>query len=99
MNKKEHKTGRDDIDRIIADLVIACDSNDNVDLVEEMLTTIIKLGLENNDRSDLKLINMVLKELRYASKIFIPYRKERKVVIFGSARTRQDTDEYRMTVT
>ncbi len=97
-NRKTYKTGRDKIDSIITDLASACDSNDNIDLVEEMLTTIIKLGLENNDRGDLKLINTALKELRYTSKIFTPYRDERKVVIFGSARTQQDTDEYKMTV-
>ncbi len=95
-NKKEYKTGRDDIDKIIADLAEACRSDDNISLVEEMLTTIVKLGLENNDRGDLKLINMALKELRYALKIFTPYRNERKVVIFGSARSRKDSDEYKM---
>lgn len=97
-NKKEYKTGRDDIDKIVADLAEACHSDDNVDLVGEMLTTIVKLGIENNDRGDLKLINMALKELRYASKIFTPYRNERKVVIFGSARSRKDSDEYKMAV-
>ncbi len=97
-NKKRYKTGRDDIDSIIADLAYSCDSNDNIDLIKEMLTTIVKLGFENNDRGDLKLINTALKELRYTSKIFTPYRHERKVVIFGSARTRQDSDEYKMTV-
>lgn len=61
-----------------------------------MLTTIAKLGIESNDRGDLKLINMALKELRYASKIFTSYRNERKVVIFGSARSRKDSDEYKM---
>ena len=95
-SKKEYKTGREDLDKIIAELAKACDANDNVDLVEEMLTTVVKLGLENNDRGDLKLINMALKELRYASKIFTPYRKERKVVVFGSARSRKDSDEYKM---
>lgn len=97
-NKKEYKTGRDDIDKIVADLAEACHSDNNVDLVGEMLTTIVKLGIENNDRGDLKLINMALKELRYASKIFTPYRNERKVVIFGSARSRKDSDEYKMAV-
>ncbi|MFV1977573.1 MAG: TIGR00730 family Rossman fold protein, partial [Candidatus Scalindua sp.] len=80
----------------IAELAKACDANDNICLIEEMLTTVMKLGLENNDRGDLKLINTALKELRYASKIFTPYRKERKVVIFGSARSRTDSDEYKM---
>jgi uncharacterized protein (TIGR00730 family) len=95
-NKREYKTGREDLDKIIADLANACHSNDNISLIEEMLTTVVKLGLESNDRGDLKLINMALKELRYASKIFTPYRKERKVVVFGSARSREDSDEYKM---
>ena len=79
--KSEYKTGRDDIDKIIADLAKACHPDNNVDLVEEMLITIAKLGIESNDRGDLKLINMALKELRYASKIFASYRNEKKVVV------------------
>ena len=97
-NKKSYKTGREDLDKIIADLATRSLSVNNADLIEEMLTTVVKLGLENDERGDLKLINMALKELRYASKIFIPYRDQRKVVIFGSARTRKDSDEYKMTV-
>ena len=94
--KSQYKIGRDDIDKIIADLAKACHPDNNFDLVEEMLTTIAKLGIESNDRGDLKLINMALKELRYASKIFTSYRNERKVVVFGSARVRKDSDEYKM---
>ena len=97
-SKKEYKTGREDLDKIIADLAKISISGNNVDLIEEMLTTVVKLGMENDDRGDLKLINTALKELRYASKIFIPYRDKRKAVIFGSARTRKDSDEYKMAV-
>jgi uncharacterized protein (TIGR00730 family) len=96
LNKREYKTGREDLDKIIADLAKVTLDDDNAGLIEEMLTTVVKLGLENDERGDLKLINMALKELRYASKIFTPYRKERKVVIFGSARSRKDSDEYKM---
>jgi uncharacterized protein (TIGR00730 family) len=95
-NKREYKTGREDLDKIIADLAKVSFSNDNAGLIEEMLTTVVKLGLENDDRGDLKLINMALKELRYASKIFTPYRNKRKVVVFGSARAKNDSDEYKM---
>jgi len=97
-NKKEYKTGRENLDGIIADLANKSLSGDNTDLIEEMLTTVVKLGLENNDRGDLKLINMALKELRYASKIFSAYKSDRKVVIFGSARSRHDSEEYKMAV-
>ena len=97
-SKKEYKTGRDDLDKIIADLSKVSLSGNNADLIEEMLTTVVKLGMESDDRGDLKLINMALKELRYASKIFTPYKNDRKVVIFGSARSLKDSDEYKMTV-
>ncbi|MCP4270074.1 MAG: hypothetical protein GY777_31620, partial [Candidatus Brocadiaceae bacterium] len=97
-NKNNYKTGREDLDKIIADLANVSLSDNNTDLIEEMLTTVVKLGLENDERGDLKLINTALKELRYASKIFIPYRDKRKIVIFGSARSRKDSDEYKMTV-
>ena len=97
-NKNNYKTGREDLDKTIADLAKVALSDNNADLIEELLTTVIKLGLENDERGDLKLISMALKELRYASKIFIPYRDQRKVVIFGSARSRKDSDEYKMTI-
>ena len=94
--KKKYKTGRENLDKIIANLAKDSISGNNVDLIEEMLTTVVKLGLDNDDRGDLKLINTALKELRYASKIFTPYRNKRKVVVFGSARSRNDSEEYKM---
>ncbi len=97
-NKKEYKTGRESLDKIIADLAKVFLPGNNADLIEEMLTTVVKLGMENDDRGDLKLINMALKELRYASKVFSPYKNDRKVVVFGSARSRKDSEEYKMAV-
>ena len=67
-NKKEYKTGREDLDRIIVDLAKACDANDNIDLIEEMLTTVVKLSIENDDRGDLKLINMAFSGTEFHNK-------------------------------
>jgi hypothetical protein len=47
-------------------------------------------------RSDLKLVNNALKEMRYSFKIFAPYRDVKKVIIFGSARSKKHSPEYRM---
>lgn len=63
---------------------------------EEMLTTFAKLALETEDIGDIKMINTALKELRYSFKLFAPYRDTRKVCMFGSARTAENIDEYRM---
>jgi uncharacterized protein (TIGR00730 family) len=67
-------------------------------LLSEIISTIIKLGMEAPDKGDLKLVNNALKELRYSFKIFSPYRDIKKVAIFGSARTSPSACEYKMAV-
>jgi uncharacterized protein (TIGR00730 family) len=57
------------------------------ELVEELIVTALKMGRDKMGTGDLKLMNRSLKEMRYAAKVFAPYRDVRKVVIFGSART------------
>lgn len=55
--------------------------------VQQMLTTVLKLNEDGALSGDLKITNTALKELRYAYKVFAPYRSVRKVTVFGSART------------
>ncbi len=57
------------------------------ELVEELIATALKMARDGMGTGDLKLMNRALKELRYAAKVFAPYRGIRKVVVFGSART------------
>src|SRR5271169_5780602 len=66
------------------------------ELVREMIVAALKAGQENGTRADLKLMNTTLKEMRFTSKVFGPYRCVRKVTVFGSARTRQDEAVYHM---
>jgi uncharacterized protein (TIGR00730 family) len=54
---------------------------------QHMLTTVLKLHEDGALPGDLKITNAALKELRYAYKVFAPYRGVRKVTVFGSART------------
>src|SRR5260370_38216024 len=54
---------------------------------QHMLTTVLKLYEDGAPTGDLKVTNTALKELRYAYKVFEPYRGVRKVTVFGSART------------
>lgn len=63
-------------------------------LILEMKETIDKLARDQATRGDLKVINRALKELRYAFKVFKPYRLRRKVTAFGSARTPPDNPAY-----
>ncbi|MDO3377646.1 LOG family protein [Geoalkalibacter halelectricus] len=56
-------------------------------LVREMILSALKAGQEIDYPADLKLMRTTMKEMRYTSKVFGPYRQRRKVTIFGSART------------
>ena len=64
------------------------------DMVGEIIANALKLLRDDNNRGDIKLLNKSLKELRYALKVFAPYRDVRKVSIFGSARTLESHDDY-----
>lgn len=66
------------------------------DYVREMIIAALKAGQENDREADLKLMNSTLKEMRFTSKIFGPYRTIRKVTVFGSARISTEDPLYGM---
>jgi len=66
------------------------------DFVREMILASLKSGQESEDRIDLKIMNTTLKEMRFTTKVFSPYRRVRKVTVFGSARTRPEEPIYKM---
>ncbi len=66
----------------------------NGDLVGQVVDSALKLLRDRTNRGDIKLINKSFKELRYALRIFAPYRTTRKVSIFGSARTPETHADY-----
>jgi uncharacterized protein (TIGR00730 family) len=70
-----------------------------VDLIEQIKESADKLAFDRTSRGDLKILSRALRELRYAFKVFAPYRGRRKVTVFGSARTRPDEATYRQAVT
>jgi len=92
-----YRTGDPALDRTVADLVEQAGTTpENVDQIFELIASALRLARDNADRGDLKLANAALKELRYSFHVFEPYRSERKVAIFGSARTRPDDPLYHL---
>jgi len=73
-------------------------SYESGDLVEDIIETALRLIDDKADRLDMKVITSTLKELRYSSKVFAPFRGKRKVTVFGSARTKPDAPEYQQAV-
>jgi uncharacterized protein (TIGR00730 family) len=68
------------------------------ELVWEMVETSLRLLRDGTPLGDVKLLNAALRELRYAFKIFAPYRHVHKVSVFGSARTAPTTAAYKAAV-
>ena len=62
--------------------------------IREIMHTALKLVRDGSDTGEVKLISRSMKELRYALKVFRPYRDTPKISIFGSARTPEDHPDY-----
>jgi len=73
--------------RVVADGGLSTEEQ----LVREMVETCLKLLRDETRLGDVKLLNAALRELRYAFKVFTPYRNIRKVSVFGSARLAQSS--------
>jgi len=72
-------------------------SNAQRRLYRSMLETVAGLAAEGTEVIDLKVADTALSEMAEAFRVFRPYRRERKVTIFGSARTQPDHPAYRCT--
>ncbi|MCE0523235.1 MAG: LOG family protein [Methylacidiphilales bacterium] len=60
----------------------------------EMIASLHKLSQQNPSSSDIVLFKRSMAELRYAQRIFAPYRHIKKICVFGSARTRPPAPSY-----
>jgi hypothetical protein len=64
------------------------------DLCREMIYNVAQVREEKFDIAELRLLNTAFKELRYALKVFKPYRDVPKAAVFGSARTPKDHSSF-----
>jgi uncharacterized protein (TIGR00730 family) len=69
------------------DLLDALGVRANRDQLAEILESVVRLATNGTDRLDLKITNAALKEMTEAFAMFAPYKTERKITMFGSART------------
>ena len=70
----------------------------NEDLITQIKEYADKLGRDKAMLGDLKILARTIKELRYAFKVFTPYRRHRKVSVFGSARSPASHPNYQHAV-
>lgn len=85
------------VDKAIDTLIELAGGINSPELIREMMVAALMAGQEEKeDKADLKLMNTTLKEMRFTSKVFGPYKNVRKITVFGSARTEPDEEVYRM---
>lgn len=93
--RRRYSTGIEDLDRRVAELITATGvSERDRELITEIVVSGLLLARDLADRGDLKIINAALKEMRYAFKVFAPYRGAQKVSVFGSSRSKPGDPDY-----
>jgi uncharacterized protein (TIGR00730 family) len=70
----------------------------NSQLLDEIREVAEKLEQDQATRGDLKIIARAMKELRYSFKVFKPFRRTRKITVFGSARLKPEHPAYQQAV-
>lgn len=97
-----NRRGRPPVDpelrRRVEELIRWRGGGHNEDLVADIIENGLKLLQDVEHRGDVKVIQTAVRELRYAFRLFEPYAGHRKVSIFGSARLKPDTADYRLAV-
>ena len=87
-----------ELQKSISDLVGEFGSIQNADYVMQLISTSLELGTDKTSTLDLKIASSALKEMREAFAMFQPFTQQRKVTIFGSARTKKDDPLYSHTL-
>ncbi|MEE2973501.1 MAG: TIGR00730 family Rossman fold protein [Planctomycetota bacterium] len=88
------KTERDAGIRRLAEDHSGVDDQRRLGFIETIMATALRLGRDGADTGELKLVASALKELRYAYRVFRPWKTRPKISIFGSARTPEDHADY-----
>ena len=76
-----------EMDTLIDELLEKAGGIHHPALAREIILSALKAGQDTDYLADLKLLSNTMKEMRYTTKVFAPYRDKTKVTIFGSART------------
>ena len=79
------------IDSLLADQA----DNPNLGYARQTIAAAVKMLEENVDRLDWKIVTAAIKEMRHSFRVFAPYKGQRKVTVFGSARSEPDSQAYK----
>jgi uncharacterized protein (TIGR00730 family) len=71
-------------------------SSPNTALYREMLITVVRMAQADRNRWDAKIMLQTLREMEHAFAALEPFKRRRKVTVFGSARTPIDSPLYQL---
>ncbi len=98
MARRRYELKDPDLDRLVEQSLGRAQeihgASEDADLVRQILVTAMRLVQDGAAARDLKLLNSALKELRHAFRVFAPYAHQRKVAVFGSARTQVGSPDW-----
>ena len=98
MKRNEKIPADPELTRRIQELIKSKGGGYNEAEVADIIENALKMLADVKDKGDVRVIQTAVRELRYAFRIFAPYHQKRKVTIFGSARTKPDSIEYKQAV-
>jgi uncharacterized protein (TIGR00730 family) len=90
--------GRNPIESAGDDAAHKQPSTQLVELIRRLRHAADQLPVARTAQEDVKILSQTLRELRRAFTVFAPYRSQRKVTVFGSARTPRDAPAYAQAV-
>jgi uncharacterized protein (TIGR00730 family) len=96
MKRSEGRPANPELRRRIEELIHSQGGGFNPEIVADVIENALKLLTDVEHRGDARVIQTTLRELRHAFRVFAPYSERRKITLFGSARTRPDSAEYRL---
>ncbi len=82
------------IDVLVTQILDQLEVVNNRDVLRHLLETAITIADSNFQRLDLKIASDSLRELANAFRVFEPYHLQRKITLFGSARTSPSDPTY-----
>jgi uncharacterized protein (TIGR00730 family) len=92
VSQRRYELRPPELNRAVEELVARAQEvygeSEGADYARQIMVSAVRLLCDDAGVADLKLINSALKELRHALRAFAPYARQRKVAVFGSARTR-----------
>jgi uncharacterized protein (TIGR00730 family) len=85
------------IDGLLDDVVGDVNGHDRRHM-QQLLYTAVLVAHDRPDTLNLKIMNRALRELRKGFNTFAPWADKQKIAVFGSARSAEDSVEYKMAV-